>query len=78
MIRIPLSDARVSQAYAVLKEEHAHADVDSLTFSEVFEHVHRCKVIADPNDSFCLTGWLEMTDEKYYTWFAIQFGDSCE
>lgn len=76
MIKLPLNDARVSRAFETLKEKHN--EYNSLKFAKLFEEVYHCKVVADPTDAFCLNGWLEIPEGKYYTWFAIQFGGNFE
>lgn len=71
-MRIELSDPRVEQAFEVLKAKHN--EYDKIKFATIFENVYHCRVVADPKDIFCLTGWLEIPDEKYYNWFVLQFG----
>ena len=72
-MRIDLSDARVGQAFSTLKAKHN--EYDAVKFAKIFEDVYHCKIVADPNDPWCTTGWIEIPEEKYYTWFAIQFGN---
>jgi hypothetical protein len=76
MTKISLDEARVSKALAVLKERHQVNTLEEI--SKIFEEVYHCRIIPDPTDPWCTSGWLEMSEEKYYTWFAIQFGDTSE
>jgi len=71
-MRIRLNDPRVSKAYEVLKKQHN--EYDAIKFAKIFENVYHCKVVADPEDVFCLNGWIDIPDEKYQNWFVLQFG----
>lgn len=71
-MNIELTNSRISRAVEVLKARHN--EYDSIKFAKIFEDVYHCKIVADPNDLFCLNGWLEIPEEKYYNWFVLQFG----
>ena len=70
-MRINLSDPRVSEAIKHVKEKHK---VSGANLTTVFEQEYHCRVVADSNDIYCNTGWLEITEDKYYTWFTLNFG----
>lgn len=76
MMRIPLTDARVNQAIKTLKEEHN--EFNPIKFAELFEEIYRCKIVTDPEDTFCINGWMEIPEDKYATWFVLKFGDTIE
>lgn len=69
---ININDPRVEQAFVTLKAKHN--EYDAIKFAKIFEDVYHCKIVADPNDPFCNSGWVDIPEEKYQTWFLIQFG----
>jgi hypothetical protein len=70
-MRIDLYDPRVGQAIQYVKESHKTSNAKEL--EDTFEKVYHCKIISN-DDPFCTEGYLEITEEKYQTWFLVQFG----
>lgn len=71
---IDINDARVGQAIALAKE--LNPGLSSREFEKVFEERYHCKIEID--EPLCNTGRLIISEEKYQTWFLIQFGDTSE
>ena len=73
-MRINLTDSRVSEA---IKEVQATHNVPfGRAFEKIFEEQYHCKIVTDPDDVFCTTGYLHISDEKYSNWFVLKFGAS--
>lgn len=70
-MRIDLHDPRVFQAIQHVKESHHTSSAKEL--EQVFEKVYHCKVIST-NPPMHTTGYMEISEEKYQTWFLVQFG----
>ena len=71
---IDIHDPRVEKAIELVKLHHPTKNYAK--FEKVFEEKYHCKIdIDEPN---CLTGRLTISEEKYQTWFLIQFGDLLE
>jgi hypothetical protein len=73
-VKIDLLDIRVSQALSLIKELHKPADWREL--QRLCEEKYHCKVVYE--DEFGFKGHLDISEEKYQTWFLIQFGDVSE
>ena len=75
-MRIDLKDPRVNEAVRLVKQKH---NITSQTDLErIFEEHYHCKIFIDPKDYFCTTGHLDISEEKYQTWFILQFGEGDE
>ena len=72
-MRIELKDPRVSQAIKLVQETHNVPF--GKQFEKIFEEKYHCKIVSDPNDMFCTQGALYISEEKYSSWFVLQFGD---
>ena len=72
-MKIPISTNNITKAIEAINPNSLNITSEQL--AETFEQVYHCKIISDPNDFFCTTGWVEFEDEKYGTWFLLQFGD---
>lgn len=71
-MRIDLKDPRVNEA---IKEVQSTHDVPfGKEFEKIFEEQYHCKIVYDPNDIFCTSGALCISEEKYSTWFTLKFG----
>jgi hypothetical protein len=75
---INIKDPRVSQAVALVKNNHNITKIVSTEFEQIFESAYHCKIVVDPTDQFCTNGYLDISEEKYANWFVLQFGDSSE
>lgn len=71
---IDIKDSRVEQAVKLAKE--LNPGLSSREFEKVFEQKYHCRIEIDMPQ--CLTGRLIISEEKYKTWFLIQFGDKIE
>ena len=70
-MRIDLYDPRVGKAILQVKERHKPASAKEL--EDLFENVYHCKIVStDPVAHN--TGYIEISEEKYQTWFLVQFG----
>lgn len=72
-MRIDLRDPRVSQAIKLVQETHNVPF--GKQFEKIFEEKYHCKIVLSPNDIFCTEGALYISEEKYESWFILQFGD---
>lgn len=72
-MKIDLDDPRVDQAVQLIKETHKPAN--SAELEKIFEEQYHCKIYPDINNPWATSGYLYITEEKYYTWFMLQFGD---
>lgn len=75
-MRIDLKDPRVNQAIKLVQRDHNVPF--GKEFERVFEDHYHCKIIPDPNDLTCTTGWLSISEDKYANWFVLQFGGKNE
>jgi hypothetical protein len=73
-VKIDLLDSRVGQALSQIKELYKPADWREL--KSLCEEKYHCKVVYE--DEFGIKGHLDISEEKYQTWFLIQFGDASE
>ncbi len=71
---IDINDPRVDAAIKLVKENHQTKSARE--FEKLFEEKYHCKIEID--EPHCLTGRLVISEEKYQTWFSIQFGDTSE
>lgn len=71
-MRINLRDPRVSQAIKLVQETHNVPF--GRAFERIFEEQYHCKIVPEPTDTFCTNGSLHISEEKYATWFVLQFG----
>lgn len=72
-MKIDLKDPRVSQAIEVVKSNHNVPF--GREFERIFEEQYHCKIVPDPDDLGCTTGWLIISEDKYANWFVLQFGE---
>jgi hypothetical protein len=70
-MKIDLNDPRVNEAVASVKQKHDIKDFFEL--EKVFEEHYHCKIIYEDPPAYC-KGYLDIADEKYQTWFVLQFG----
>lgn len=70
-MQVSLNDPRVDQAINVVKQKHDVKDIHEL--EQVFEEFYHCKIVYEDAPAYC-NGHLEITEEKYQTWFVLQFG----
>lgn len=75
-MRIDIKDPRVEQAIAFVKDKHNHPE--DKAFYEIFEDQYHCKMVSNPEDPLCLTGWMEISEDKYLNWFILKFGNGDE
>lgn len=68
---INLTDPRVSQAVALVKETHNIPL--GRAFEKIFEEKYHCRIVME-DDPWCTRGHLVISEEKYQTWFLVQFG----
>lgn len=73
-MKIDLFDIRVHKAIMAVKEEHNPTDYREL--KRLLEEKYHCRTVYE--DKFGIKGHLEISEEKYQTWFLIQFGDISE
>ena len=71
-MKIDIKDPRVSAAVRLVKTNHRPASNKEL--NEIFEKQYHCKIVIE--DEFCTKGHLHISEEKYQTWFLVQFGDT--
>lgn len=71
-MRINIHDKRVQLAFKILKEHHK--ENDDTKFAKIFEEHYHCRIIPDPNDLFGLFGEIELTEDRYQSWFLLNFG----
>lgn len=71
-MKIDLNDPRVSHALLYVKANHNVKNTKEL--EEVFEKVYHCK-IKSTNPPMHTTGYIEISESKYQTWFLLTFGD---
>ena len=71
---INLTDKRVSQAISYVREQHLNVALGA-EFEKLFEQKYHCKIVST-DDPWCTTGHLSISEEKYYNWFILQFGDA--
>ena len=69
-MKIDLNDPRVNEAISVVKKTHNTSSYKEL--EHVMEAQYHCKVVYE--DIYGLSGHLDITEEKYQTWFVLQFG----
>jgi hypothetical protein len=70
---IDLTDPRVDQA--IKKVKATHNTTSAKEFENIFESVYHCKIIPSiDNCPWALSGYLEISEEKYQAWFLLQFG----
>lgn len=73
-MKIDLADSRVDQAVRLIKETHTPAN--SAELERIFEEQYHCKIYPDVNNPWATTGYMEISEEKYHTWFILKFGDN--
>ena len=73
-MRINIHDKRVQLAFEILKEHHR--EYDDVKFAKIFEDHYHCRII--PNDPFGITGDIELSEDKYQSWFILNFGSGDE
>jgi hypothetical protein len=73
-MRINIYDKRVRTAFKTLKEYHK--EYDDVKFAKLFEEYYHCKIISD--DPFGINGEIELSEDKYQTWFVLNFGEGDE
>ena len=71
-MKINIKDPRVGAAVQLVKNKHQTASKKEL--NEIFEKQYHCKIVIE--DEFCTKGHLHISEEKYQTWFLVQFGDA--
>lgn len=71
-MRIDLTDPRVGKAIDLVKKEHNIPF--GRAFERIFEERYHCRIVPDPNDMLCTRGHLVISEEKYQTWFLLNFG----
>lgn len=71
-MKISIEDPRVWAAIQLVKDIHSPKTPKEL--SEIFEQHYHCKIVIE-DDPWCTRGHLFISEEKYQTWFVIQFGD---
>jgi hypothetical protein len=70
-MRIDLFDPRVGKALMHIKESHKTSSAKEL--EEVFKRVYHCEIVStDPVGH--TAGYMEISEDKYQTWFLVQFG----
>ena len=72
-MKINLNDPRVIQAIELVKSNHNVPF--GKEFERIFEEQYHCKIVPDPEDLGCTTGWLTISEDKYANWFVLQFGN---
>lgn len=72
-MRIDVNDPRANEAVRLVEQKHNPTCQAEL--ERIFEEHYHCKIFIDPNDYFCTTGHLDISEEKYQTWFILQFGE---
>ncbi len=70
-MKIDLSDPRVGDALSHVKIAHCPKNAKEL--EEVFEKVYHCKIVST-DAPLHTQGYIEISEEKYQTWFLINFG----
>lgn len=70
-MKIDLNDPRVSEALYRVKTLHKPKSAKEL--EEVFEKVYHCKIVST-NAPWYTQGYLQISEEKYQTWFLLNFG----
>lgn len=70
-MKIDLTDPRVNEAINVVKQKHNVKDIHEL--EQVFEEYYHCKIVYDDPPAYC-KGHLDISEEKYQSWFLLQFG----
>lgn len=70
-MRIDLNDPIAIAALNVIQERHKVSNYKEL--EHIMEKEYKCKIVYE--DHYGLSGYMEMPDDKYTTWFLIQFGD---
>lgn len=70
-MKIDLKDPRVDQAIALVKKEHMIPF--GRAFERIFEEHYHCKIVME-DDPWCTRGHLVISEEKYQTWFLLNFG----
>ncbi len=70
-MKIDLFDPRVDQAILHVKETHNIKTAKEL--EELFEKVYHCKIVS-ADAPMHTKGYMEISEDKYQTWFLIQFG----
>lgn len=74
-MKIDLTDPRVGQA--ILQVEDLHKPENAKQLENVFERMYHCKIVStDP--PWHTKGYLEISEEKYQTWFLVRFGGGKE
>lgn len=71
-MKIDLRDNRVEEAVRLVNKIHCPASDKEL--EEVFERVYHCKIVST-DAPLHTQGYMEISEDKYYTWFLIQFGE---
>lgn len=70
-MKIDLFDPRVGQAILHVKETHNIKTAKEL--EKLFEKVYHCKIVST-DAPMHTKGYMEISEDKYQTWFLIQFG----
>lgn len=70
-MKIDLYDPRVSDALAYVK--HSHNPKNAKELEEIFEKVYHCRIISI-DAPMHTKGYMEISEDKYKTWFLINFG----
>lgn len=67
-MQLPINDPRVINAIGIVKKiKNPDEPID-----KAFENYYHCKLIY--SDPWCVTGWVEIEEEKYQTLFLLQNG----
>lgn len=73
---LDIADPAVLNAATILREKLKIHPSEIL--AEKFEEYYNCRIIRNQEDPWALSGHLEFDEEKYKTWFLLQFGGSSE
>jgi len=72
-MKINLKDPRVDEAIKFVKNKHNITSDKSLY--EIFKKNYHCEILQESEDVFCVNRYLYIIEEKYSTWFVLQFGE---
>ncbi len=70
-MKLDLNSPAAIAALKVVQEKHSTKNYKEL--EHVLEAEYKCRVVYE--DAYGLHGYMEMPDDKYTSWFLIQFGD---
>lgn len=71
-MKIDLNNPAAIAAVKTVRELHGIGEDQWKKLEHTLEKEYKCKVIYE--DAYGLSGYMEMPDDKYTTWFLVQFG----